>query len=171
MNLEALLSPTVPVYGAPGQAAARTPEQQTLYDYGNQAGLAVLSFTNAHSDMAQVLQTWLADRNGASEKAQVLAIADGMQKAGESLESLAQVPASATAANKALGESYKAAARQLRAVSSAGSSDSSLIGALNAYNTTADQFTKSYLALSDLFTLHEVTFASSDTGSAFQFSQ
>jgi hypothetical protein len=155
----------MPVIGKP-----RTPAQQALFEYGNKAGLVVLTFENAHVDMAQVLKEWLADRMNAGKIADAQAIARDMNTAGQSLAALPQVPPSAASANQALGRGYEDAGDKLLAVVSAGGSDAALADAMKTYNNSADSFTSAYIALADIFSLSGVTFSASDPGSAFQFS-
>ncbi len=150
------------------QTTKRTSEQQALYTYGNEAGLAILSFENAHADMAQDLKNWVDDRGNAAYKTSVISIANDMATAGASLVALTDVPTSASAANQNLAKSLQTAADNLKAMTAA-SSDSALVDAMKTYNASADEFTASYIALADLFTLHEVQFSQSDTGSAFTF--
>jgi len=164
----ALIPSGVTVFGTT-RSEVRTPEQQALYEYGNKAGLAILTFENAHMDMADDLKNWFDNRASAAYDAPVVAIANDMIAAGASLASLPSVPALAADANKRLAASLKAAGEMLKAVT-AENGDSNIAEAMKTYNTSAEEFTRSYIALADLFTLHEVTFSQSDTGSAFTFS-
>ena len=91
-----------------------------------------------------------------------------MAAAGTALAALLDVPDVAREANQNLAKSLQAAALDLKAVTAA-SGDSATFDAMKTYNTSAEEFTRSYLAVADLFTLHEVSFSQSDTGSAFTF--
>lgn len=148
---------------------SRTPSQQALYIYGNQAGLVVLSFENAHADMADVLKTWTENRGSASATTNAKLIATDMSAVGDQLLALPNVPSSAVAANQNLAKGYKTAAQQLLTVLGGGS-ESGLVDSMKTYNASADDFTRSYIALIDLFSQNGVTFSPSDTGSAFAFS-
>ncbi|HEY4516971.1 MAG TPA: hypothetical protein VJG64_03420 [Candidatus Paceibacterota bacterium] len=149
---------------------ARSVTQQALYTYGNAAGSIVLAFTNAHTDMAEVLKAWLADRANTSKVASAQSIARDMQTAGQSLAALRDVPNSAAAANQALAKAYEDAGKELLAVIAAGGSDSLLVEAMKTYDVAADSYTSSYVALVEVFSIYGVTFSASDPGSAFQFS-
>lgn len=150
---------------------ARSEVQQALYEYGNQVGLAVLTFENAHADMAQVLKDWIADRADPSKIAAVNSLAQGLTDAGRSLEGLPQVPETARSANTALARAFADSGDKLRAVASAAGSDTTLVAAMKTYNAAAESFTTSYIGLVDLFSIYDVHFGSSDPGSAFQFQQ
>ena len=151
-------------------APARTASQQALYIYGNEAGLAILTFDNANQNMAQNLKDWVDNRSNTALQAPVNGVADSMVATGNQILALSNVPASASAANTRLGQSLVTAGEELRAVVEASGSDSALADAMKTYDASADEFTKSYVALADLFTLEGITFSSSDTGSAFSFS-
>ncbi len=146
----------------------RTPEQQQLYNYGNQAGLAVITFSNAHADMADVLTVWVEDRDNGATEASAQEIATDMIALGDTLLGLSSIPASAASANQALGLAYQDAGEKLREViDDGGQGDSVLADSMQEYNASAEQFTRNYLALVDLFTQSGVTFAPTDMGSAF----
>ena len=148
----------------------RSPEQQALYRYGNQAGLAVITFSNTHADMADVLTTWTEDRDDDAARAQAEEIAVDMIALGDTLLSLQNVPQSAAAANQALAAGYKTAGAELSILLDSGGSDSRLLDSMNEYNAAADEFARSYIALVDLFARSDVTFAPTDMGSAFALS-
>lgn len=150
--------------------APLNPTQQALYIYGNQAGLAVLTFETTDAGMADTLKTWLASRGSSADTAHVAQLGQDMIAAGNSLANLTDVPASAQAANTALAESFKTSGQNMIAVSEAGGSDTDLGNAMKTYDTSADSFTQAYLALVSIFSINNVHFLSSDPGSAFEFS-
>ncbi len=155
----------------PAAPQPRSSDQQALYEYGNEAGLAVLTFGDDYSDMAEVLKDWLSDRTSASRRARVERLADGLTQAGISLEQLPDVPPAAAAANAGLATAYKNAGEKMHAVAAAGSvGDTALVEAMQTYNATVDSFTASYIALANIFSIYGVNFNEGDTGSAFQFS-
>ena len=164
-EINALIPPAVTV-AATARTEARTPEQEALFRFGNEAGLAILSFENANTDMAERLKTWFDNRKNDSSKASVVAIADDMATAGATLAALSDVPTAARSANQDLAKSLQTAAQGLKAVVAA-SGDSSIADAMKTYNASADEFTRSYLVLADLFTLNQIVFGAQDTGSAF----
>ena len=158
----------------------RTPTQQALFAYGNEAGQIVLAFDDAHIDMAQVLTDWFADRGSAAsnvasnatefDSAGAQAIAHDMQTAGTSLAALEGVPSAATAANEALAKGYRDAGdRLLVVIKSGGGSDAELVEAMKSYNATADSYVSAFVSLATMFSLYGVTFGSGDAGSAFAF--
>lgn len=144
-------------------------EDTALHDYGNEAGLAVLSFANADADMAEVLNAWLTNRADASAAANVKKIASDLIQAGQQLEAIPSVPTAAASANESLAKNYEDAGAKLQAVILAGGSDNTLLTAMETYDTSADSFTKNYISLTNVFALHGVTFGASEAGSVFQF--
>ncbi len=150
---------------------ARSPDQQALYIYGNEAGHVVFAFTDAHADTAQVLQDWFTNRANPAKAAGLNTIADDLTATGKDLEALPDVPASARAANAALAKAYEDAGSKLIAVGDAGGDDKRLVEAMKTYNAAADSFTTSYIALAQIFSLYDVRFGASDPGSAFSMPQ
>lgn len=147
--------------------AVRTPEQKTLYVYGNRAGLAVLSFQNAHANMATVLTGWFEDRSNETYKGASIDIAEDMIALGDTLSTLGGVPASAAAANENLAASYRDAGGKLLEVITSGGSEDALVASMQTYNSSVEDFTRNYISLVDLFSKNGVIFSASDTGSAF----
>lgn len=166
-----LTAAPTPIPAVAQTAPARTPEQQALYNYGNHAGLAVLSFENSHTDMAQVLQNWIKHRTDPNAQAGVSLIARDMLTAGASLKNLPNVPVAAQAVNNALAAGFSNASAQLSSILTQSASDSGLATAMQTYNSAADAYTKSYLTIVDFFTLREITFGASDPGSVFSIPQ
>ena len=155
---------------APASSHPRTADQQALFTYGNEAGLAMMTFESTHTDMADVLKIWLADRGNPSDIASVNSLADALSATGASLESLPSVPESIAPSNNALADSLKDAGTKLRAIVPAGqANDLALVSAIRSYNSAADTFTQDYVAIATILSVSNVTFSSSDTGSAFQF--
>ena len=149
-------------------ATIRTPTQQALYDYGNQAGLAVMTFQNAHSDAADVLKRWLGSRQDPVAQAAVRSIATDMIATGDALMKLSP-PTAAASANTALASSLHDAGTNMLAVVDASGSDDTLTTAIETYDASADAFTSAFLSLSTLLSASSVTFSSTDTGQVFQF--
>ena len=147
----------------------RTPTQQALFTYGNQAGLVVLTFENGHPGMAEALKNWFEHRSDASNRSIVETIAQDMHAAGDGLLALS-APSAASVANKDLATAFIAASDELFKVAAASGDDMQLATAMKVYNTSADAFIKKYIALSDVFSANEVTFSANDPGSAFTFS-
>lgn len=148
----------------------RTPTQQALYEYGNAAGQAVLTFENAHADMVDNLKQWLAARGTASGRVGVERIAADLITAGDTIVALQQVPESVKSANEALGASYQNVGIQLHATVAADSDDKTLGEAMQTYNKTVESFTKNYIAISSILSLNAVNFSPTDPGSVFMFS-
>ena len=153
----------------PSAAPARTPLQQSLFEYGNRAGQAVIMFESSNTDMADVLKLWLEDRKNLEKRARADRVAHDMQSVGDTLLVFSGVPKEATGANENLAKAFQDAAQKLLKVMAAGESDDRLLEAMMTYNAAADSFAHSYVSLVDLFALYEVKFSTSDPGSAFSF--
>lgn len=153
----------------PTPTPQRTPLQQSLFEYGNRAGQAVIMFESSNTDMADVLKEWLEDRKNATKRARAESIARGMQGVGDTLIALSGVPKEAVSANATLAKAFQDTAQKLLKVMAAGESDDELLEAMMTYNAAADSYAHSYASLVDLFALYEVKFSTSDPGSAFSF--
>lgn len=147
----------------------QTPEQIALHAYGNEAGLAFLTFENAHPDMVSPLKAWLTASTSASAALPVRQLGEDMEAAGDSISNLQRVPNDAAGKNAAFGSALHDAGATLIAATSAGGNDANLKEALLTYNAAADSFTAAYLALSDLFSINNVSFSAGEAGSVFQF--
>jgi hypothetical protein len=146
-----------------------TPEQQALHDYGNEAGLAILTFENNALGMTDALKQWLAMRGDATAKANVIYIVSALNATGHQLRAIPDIPAAASSTNLALAASYEDAATKLQGVFDAGGDDAALIDAIKAYDTAADATTQRFLQLSDLLGSYGVAFGASEPGGVFAF--
>ena len=148
----------------------RTPSQEALYRYGNGAGAIIKAFDSGHPDEQLVLTAQAKDR-GSLQKAQALRdLAKDIGSIGTQLLALSNVPESARAANTDLGTRYQKVGELLALVADAGDDDARALAAITAYNAVADAFTRSFVGLATLFALNNVSFSSTDGGSAFTFS-
>jgi hypothetical protein len=148
---------------------ARTATQQALYDYGNEVGSLVQTYENNHSNQVQTLKDQVADRTDPAKNAAVAAVGNDLAALGRSIAGIDSVPPAAQATNSALAKSYEAMGANLARVPLA-QTDSGFVAAINAYNASADTFTRHYVALAELFGAYGVTFEQGDPGSAFTFS-
>lgn len=149
-------------------AKERTPTQQALYKYGNEAGFYVQSFENANKNMADVVQKQIDDPQGPLAVAALVELAKNLAKVGNSLEKIADVPAQATSVNTKLAGSYKDVGAKLALVPDA-KTDEERAETMLTYNAAAEEFVKSYVALVTLFSISEVTFTPDEPGSVFTF--
>lgn len=148
----------------------RTPTQDALYQYGNEAGSYIQSYEKFHVDTANILQDQIADRNNASKIAAVQKIGQDLQNVGTQLSGMTEVPDQVTGAHNALAASYTEIGQNLVKVPSA-SYDADFVNAIKAYDTSADSFTKNFVTLAMIFSAYGVKFAPEDPGSVFTFTQ
>lgn len=150
---------------------ARTPTEQALYQYGNEVGSLIEGYDAAHRDETQVLSDANNDRQNAAKQAAVEKIGQGLETVGEGMAEISDIPPAATADNAALSANYIDIGKKLIVVGqSEPLQDSTLVSAIETYDTAVNAFGTNYIALANLFSLSGVTFGSSDPGSVFSFS-
>ena len=148
----------------------RTPTQDALYQYGNEAGSYIQSYEKFHTDTTNVLQDQIADRNNPDKIAAVQKIGQDLQDLGTQLSGMTEVPDQVTAAHNALAASYTEIGQNLVKVPSA-SYDSDFVNAIKTYDASADTFTKHFVTLAMIFSAYGVKFGPEDPGSVFTFTQ
>ena len=146
----------------------RTPTQNVLYAYGNEAGSYIQVFEERNRDMTRVLKDQFEDRQDAPKKAAFLGLADSLAGVGDVLLTIEDVPELAKNANSKLAESYRTIGAKLARVPDA-QTDTEIIEAMLAYNASVEEFIKNYVTLATLFSLSGVTFRGDEPGSVFMF--
>lgn len=146
----------------------RTPIQEALHEYGNEAGAFVQSFENANRDMAEVVQKQADKPKDPTAISNLIKLADALSGVGNSLEKIENVPSEAVSANTSLAASYKNMGIKLALVPKA-ETDEERISSMLAYNAAAEEFVRRYVAMVTLFSVSEVTFTSDEPGSVFTF--
>ncbi len=146
----------------------RTPVQQALYEYGNNAGKIVQGFEDANQNMADVVQAQVEYPEDPLKVAALKELAGELTGVGLSLEELTSVPPEAVSQNAALAASYKEMGAKLALVPNA-KTEESRVETMLAYNASAETFVTNYVALVTLFSIMEVTFAPDEAGSVFTF--
>ncbi len=146
----------------------QTPAQKALYDYGNEVGSYIESFETENPNEAATLTNQITDRGNADKAAAVEQLGQNLSQVGKSLLNIQDVPTSAVSDNTALAESYEEIGANLALVPQA-QRDSDVVTAIETYDTSADTFTRNYVALANLFASYGVVFAASDPGSVFTF--
>ena len=149
---------------------ARSAIQQSLYLYGNEVGSYVSGYDASHTGQAQTLSDANNDRQNPGKQAAVEKIGQDLETIGQGLAEITDTPATAAADNSALAASYTEIGKKLVTVGqSEALSDSALVAAVEAYDSSMDTFNKNYLALAYTFSDYGVTFTSGDPGSVFSF--
>jgi hypothetical protein len=146
----------------------RTPKQQALFIYGNEAGASIESYERLFPNAPQILKDQFEDRQDPAKNGSLRALAGSLTEVGRSLETLSDIPAEVAAANANLAKSYRELGDKLARVADV-SSDQEVLDAILAYNVAVETFTRNYVALATLFSVHGVTFSNDDPGRIFTF--
>lgn len=147
---------------------SRTPQQDALYQYGNEVGSLVQSFEIEHSNESQVLKDQIEDRGNAAKASAVQQLAQNLSALGTSISNVTDTPSEMVSAQSALAAGYTSIGAKLKLVPQA-QSDTDLINAVKGYDAAADVFIKNYVAFATVFSAYGVIFASEDPGSVFSF--
>lgn len=152
------------------EGATRTEAQQRLFDYGNEIGSLVQSYETMHQNTPQIATDHLADRTNPDKIAALKQVGDDIILLGKRIAAIEEVPSSARSAHDALAAGYQDVGAALKIVADA-YSDQQLLDAVSTYNATMDKLTPRYIAMVTLFSMRNVSFTTSDPGSAFSFSR
>lgn len=148
----------------------RTLSQETLYQYGNEAGSYIQTFEDAHRNMPQTLKDQIEDPQNPAKVAALNGVGSGLTGIGSALEAMENVPSSAAAAHGNLAKSYQEIGKKLLEVPKA-QGDEQRIEIMLAYNASVEMFVKNYVALATIFSLFDVAFPPNEPGSVFMFTQ
>ncbi len=150
-------------------AVSRTPEQQALFTYGNDAASYIQTYEDSNRNAPIALRDQAEDRQDPQKKQSVKLVAMGLRTAGESLLGMEEVPSAIASPHKSLAESYIAVGRALEKVPDA-NGDDAFIAAITAYNVEADTLVSHFNDLATTLALAGVKFTTGDPGSIFTFS-
>ena len=146
----------------------RTPSQQTLYNYGNEAGSFIQSFENSFRNASQILRDQSEDRENPQKNAALVSLAESLAGVGDALERMEDVPSEIRAAHGKVVASYREMGEKLGRVPEA-RRDDTFLSAIRDYNTTVESYLKNYVALATLLSAYGVVFTAEDPGSVFTF--
>ncbi len=146
----------------------RTPEQQSLYEYGNKIGAAIKAFALGHTHMVETLTAQTLDRTSPQKNAAVRTLGAEYVQLGAEISAIKDVPPSIKIAHDSIAGAYTKLGTALSKVPDA-TDDQTFVASLTAYNNTADGLTNSIVSMSTLLSLKDVTFATSDSGAVFSF--
>ena len=156
---------------APQSAQKLTDAQQGLYTYGNEAGSIVENYDSQWgATQANIHRSYVEDRESIEKAAELARLAKGLADVAGSLSAIEFVPTGMTLRHKDLIAAYTAVGEQTLAISKA-RTDDELLPAIENYNASAEQFLRSYLAISTIFTLNSVSFGTTDPGRVFVYSE
>ena len=162
--------PTVPVqsFDASDRAApARSDTQQSLYAYGNEAGSHIRFYEQTHPNDGAIIEGFFKTRNTKSAAA-LKQLGTDIKNIGINLQTMTNVPASATSAHRAFAESYIEVGDKLTSLLSA-QTDAAVIGAIDVYDDAVQTHIRNYIAVIDLFSRNGVTFQQDEQGRVFVF--
>src|SRR3989338_8755071 len=159
-----LLSTSTP----PGRE--RTPVQQALYNYANEAASNIQTYEEIYRGAPQILKNQFEDRHDPAKNAALLGVANGLAGVGNALLSMEEIPSQAQTAHERLGKSYQGMGGKPSLIPDA-RGDQELIDAMLAYNATVETYVKNYVALATLLSTYGVAFSADDPGSVFTFTQ
>lgn len=148
----------------------RTPEENALFDYGNELGSYIGDFESAHTDMLKTLTDFFPRSGGFATDGRareaVLELAGDYAQLGETIARTSAVPKEAQALHIALANGYGDIGRGLAAIANT-KEEKEMVKAIIAYGDYANGFVKNFLALADFFGARGVKFSSSDPGNVF----
>lgn len=152
----------------------RTPEEQSLYEYGNAVGAEIQTFESAHKNATETLKNFFPEKGGFSADdsiavAAILALAGDYSRLGGTIANISFVPESARELHIALAKSYEGVGDGLSALAKT-PANGDITKAVLAYDEKADVFIKNFVALAEFFSARGIKFSESDSGSVFSFS-
>lgn len=150
----------------------RNKEQRAIFDYGNNVGSHIQAFESAHKNIPKVLKDFFDDRASQAKAEGVLYIASEYEKLGNNIAGIAgidSVPKEAAMLHVALAQGYIKVSAGLASITKT-QGDKELVDAIIAYDASADEFIKNYVALTEFFGAYGVKFSAGDPGSVFTFS-
>ena len=145
-----------------------TQAQEDLYNYGNDIGSTIQTFEDTHLSMSQILKDQMEDRENPEKIVAVVHIGTDYVSLGKNLEHADPIPAQVAAAHMAVAKSYQDLGAKLSLVAQARTNEA-LLSAITTYNASADAFSKNFVALATIFSASGVTFAPTEGGSVFMF--
>jgi hypothetical protein len=158
------------VAGTTSAAKAKTPQQEALYEYGNEVGSEIQSFEELHTDQAEVIKDQAEDRTDPTKAAAVVSLGQALESVGTFMQGMQEVPPSVQSLHSALAKSYLDIGAKLQLVAQA-QSDQAFVQAVETYDTSAGTFVGNYASLAQYFSAQGVVFAQQDPGSVFSFNQ
>lgn len=146
----------------------RTPVEQSLYNYGNEAGSLIQSFESSFKNAPQILKDQFEDREDAAKRNALLTLAGGLEGVGIQLEKIEDVPAPIAGAHAKVAASYQELGKKLALLPEA-KREETILDAMLSYNGAVEVYVKNYVSLATIFTAYGVTFSPDDPGSIFMF--
>lgn len=153
----------------PAERARRNSTQLDLFDYGNNAGIYILSQVEQWgAKQNNIIKRFLEDPSDNYKIQDMNDLAYSFIKLGVDLEEMTSVPEAVKTAHLRLAQRYKEIGEHTRAVAQAKTEDE-LITAMLTSNEASNAFVKDYVTLADIFLVYEVSFSNTDYGRVFSF--
>lgn len=147
----------------------RSEEQQSLYNYGNDAASYIQTYEDGNRGAPTILRDQAEDRQDAQKARAVKDVAKAIRNVGESLLGMEDVPESIRGAHTLLAKAYIQAAESLSRIPDA-QADDAFIAAIEEYNSAADKLAQYYVEITAMLSLNGVIFSTEEPGSIFMFS-
>lgn len=148
----------------------RSAEQEELYRYGNAVGTLIRSFEQAHPDSVGTLAGHAQDRRSTSRQASVEALGAAYRSLADSILAVTNVPITIATDHDRLAEAYRRVGNGLSDIAKS-TDDKAFLAAITAYNTSAEEHMRAYIALSTTLSVNGISFEPSDGGSVFMFNR
>ncbi len=145
-----------------------TPSQKALYSWGSDAGNEIQNYENSHPDQVAILTNFMQDREDAGKVAAMKKLGADLIAAGDGIANIDPIPSQMKQAGPALAESYREIGRNLAAIPDA-RGDDNVVKAILAYDSSAEHFVQSYVAVALIFQANAITFTQGEPGSVFMF--
>lgn len=153
----------------PAERARRNSTQLDLFDYGNNAGIFILSQVEQWGvRQNNIIKRFLEDPSDDYKSQDMEDLAGSFFKLGTDLEEMTSIPDPVKTAHLRLAARYKEIGEHTRAVAQA-KNEEELVSAMLASNDASNAFVKDYITLADIFLVYEVTFSNTDYGRVFSF--
>lgn len=145
-----------------------TAEQEKLRSYGNAVGTHVKGYEDTHAGSAQILKDHIEDRANPDKIRALKILGTDMQRLGNDLRDLPDVPADVAGMHRTYANAYFAAGANLMLIADT-TTDEQFVDAVTKYNAVVEKLSIQFQLLVALFGTNEVTFSQSEPGSIFMF--
>jgi hypothetical protein len=146
----------------------KTPEQQELFQYGNEIGKRIREFSHTHTNMLTIVADQAKDRENEQKNAALRRLGTEYAQLGTDIAGMGGVPDSMKSAHDRIAKTYQALGIALAAVPDA-QEDTAFVSAITAYNNLVEQNITALVTAATLFGLKDVVFAETDPGALFSF--
>lgn len=145
--------------------------QKALKTYGNSAGSIISTYEQSHLSTIDTLTNAFKNRTDSSSAQSVEQIGKDLKNVGSLLQDMHPIPTEVDGAHQSLAQSFIEAGDALIKVAHAQTqSDNTYLTAMRTYNTKTLSYIRAVTALALTFSLHNITFDTSEPGSLFMFS-